>query len=43
MVQVCNLFVVHTVGLSPKSVEAVRQRMLAQIRRQASLPGFEGA
>lgn len=41
VVQVCNLFVVHTVGLGAKSVDAIRQQMTAQIRSQAPMPSFE--
>jgi hypothetical protein len=43
MVQVCNLFVEHTVGLGNGSAENVRGQMLQQIRREVSLPEFGSA
>jgi hypothetical protein len=43
VVQVCNVFVVHVLGLSDKSVESTRQQVIRQIRSHALLPAFEGA
>ena len=40
VVQVCDLFVEHTVGLGDRSVENIRGQMIHQIRRQISLPDF---
>jgi hypothetical protein len=40
VVQVCNLFVEHTVGLGDGSASNVRGQMIRQIRRQVSLPDF---
>jgi hypothetical protein len=43
VVQVCNLFVEHTVGLGNRSAENIRGQMIHQIRRQVSLPDFASA
>lgn len=43
VVQVCNLFVEHTVGLGDRSAENIRGQMLHQIRRRISLPDFSSA
>jgi hypothetical protein len=40
VVQVCDLFVEHTVGLGDRSAENIRGQMIHQIRRQISLPDF---
>jgi hypothetical protein len=40
VVQVCNVFVEHTVGLGPRSVENIRSQMMHQIRSRISLPDF---
>jgi hypothetical protein len=42
VVQVCNLFVEHAVGLGDRSAENIRGQMIQQIRRRVSLPAFGG-
>jgi hypothetical protein len=43
VVQVCNVFVVHALGLSNKSADDIRGQIIGQIRRQTSLPAFDEA
>ena len=43
VVQVCNLFVEHTLGLGNGSAESIRGQMIRQIRRQVSMLDFGSA
>lgn len=40
VVQVCNLFVEHTVGLGNGSAENVRGQIIRRVRRQVTIPDF---
>ncbi|MBV9489923.1 MAG: hypothetical protein JO069_09390 [Verrucomicrobia bacterium] len=40
VVQVCNLFVEHAAGLSNRSEDGIRERMIRQIQSRFSMPAF---